>query len=239
MLPRLLCLFVFLLPRIMGNGTPSELTPRTAGTVYGVDVSHYQGQIDWDSVAHCKEVSFAFIKATEAHDYTDSTFCHNWETLHKVGIRRGAYHFFRAYGCGEDQARHFLSVVDFRPGDLAPVLDIERADGIPPEIVREEAAIWLRTVESHLQIRPIIYSSQNFYENFLAGHFDQYPLWVAKYSAEPPVVSRRWDVWQFSNNGRISGIPTAVDMNMLCGGTQLLEQLCWYPAPAAPAVVLP
>jgi lysozyme len=206
---------------------------------FGIDVSHYQNHIDWDSVALAKKVSFAFVKATEAHDYTDSTFCYNWDALRRVGIRRGAYHFFRAYGCGEEQAHHFLDLVDFQPGDLAPVLDIERIDGIAPAVMREEAAIWLKIVEQRLNIKPIIYSSQNFYENFLAGHFDQYPLWIAKYSEEAPIVSRKWDIWQYGNKGRVAGISEEVDQNVIHGGAWQLDKLSWFPNSPKQDLVLP
>jgi len=154
--------------RVAPHHVPMELR--------GVDVSHYQLDIEWDMVAALNPVDFAFVKATEGHDYVDSLFCHNWESLGALGIRRGAYHFFRAYGCGEEQAENFLASVEMRPGDLAPVLDIERTDGIDPKIMLEEAHVWLRQVEEVLKIKPIIYTNQHFYDRYLAGHFDNYPL---------------------------------------------------------------
>ncbi len=123
--------------------------PPLAKVMRGVDVSHYQKQIEWDSVAVKEPIDFAFVKATEGHDYVDSLFCRNWDALRRHGIRRGAYHFFRAFGCGEEQARNFLQNVEYQAGDLAPVLDIERTDGIAPEIMIEEAQIWLHAVEKN------------------------------------------------------------------------------------------
>ncbi len=209
--------------------TPPELALR------GIDVSHYQHRIAWDTVAASQSVDFAFVKATEGHEYRDSLFCRNWESLQRHGIKRGAYHFFRAYGCGYDQARNFLNAVEFVPGDFAPVLDIERADGIAPEIVRQEVKIWLEEVERTLSVKPIIYSSQNFYDFFLAGHFDNYPLWIARYSADVPTLinGKNWDIWQYSCTGTICGIPKPVDLNFFPGNTALLERLCWYPRAAS------
>ncbi len=196
----------------------------------GVDVSHHQKKIEWDSVAIKEPIDFAFVKATEGHDFVDSLFCANWENLKRLGIRRGAYHFFRAYGCGDEQANLFLGLVDMQAGDLAPVLDIECLDGIAPEVMIEQALIWLDIVEKQLGIRPIIYSNQHFYERHLAGHFDRYPLWIARYSEEKPfLVGKNWDFWQYSNEGCVEGISKKVDLNVFPGTPSMLDRLCWYP----------
>ncbi len=198
----------------------------------GVDVSHHQKEIEWDTVAARQTLDFAYVKATEGHDFRDSLFCHNWENLRRLGIRRGAYHFFRAYGCGDEQAKNFLQFVEMEPGDLAPVLDIERTDGIAPEIMIEEAHIWLGIVESNLGIRPIIYTNQFFYETYLAGHFENYPLWIARYSDDCPLLTtgKRWDFWQYSSQGCLDGISKKVDLNIFPGSLEMLDCLCWFPA---------
>jgi lysozyme len=222
-------LLLFLCP-LAGVKQQRLAAPPTA--LKGVDVSHYQKRIEWDMVAAVNPVDFAFVKATEGHDFIDSLFCRNWEYLQQMGIRRGAYHFFRAYGCGDEQATHFLSLVDMHPGDLAPVLDIERTDGIPTEIMLEEAHIWLKKVESALNIKPIIYTNQHFYDQYLAGQFDQYPLWIARYSADSPRLAdgKLWDIWQYSNEGCIDGISEKVDLNVFSGTPEMFDRLCWYPA---------
>ncbi len=207
----------------------------------GVDVSHYQKDIEWEMVAALHPVDFAFVKATEGHHYVDSLFCRNWEALGALGIRRGAYHFFRAYGCGEEQADNFLALVEMRPGDLAPVLDIERTDGIDPEIMLEEARVWLREVEDVLKVKPIIYSNQHFYDRYLAGHFDNYPLWIARYSEERPILrdGKNWDFWQYSCQGCVDGISKKVDLNVFPGTLEMLDRLCWYPQVATGAATMP
>ena len=199
----------------------------------GIDVSHHQDVIDWDLLMVRNPIHFAFVKATEGGDFTDTLFCHNWESLRRLGIRRGAYHFFRAYGCGEDQARHFLQTIELEPGDLAPVLDVETTDGMPPEILLEEVRIWLQTVENRLGIRPIIYTNKNFYEAYLAGSFDHYPLWIARYSDEHPdlVNGKVWDFWQYTNQGCLDGISKKVDRNVFIGTPEMLDKLCRRPAP--------
>ena len=198
----------------------------------GVDVSHHQKEIQWDTIAVQKSLDFAFVKATEGADFNDSLFCHNWEALRRLGIRRGAYHFFRSYGCGDEQARHFLSSVEMHPGDLAPVLDIETTDGMPPEIMIQEARIWLSMVEQALRVKPIIYTNQHFYEKYLTGLFDQYPLWIARYSDDRPELpkGRMWDFWQYSNEGCVDGISKQVDLNVFAGTPEMLDCLRWFPA---------
>lgn len=230
---RQVSLFAVLLLAPLAGGMADHAPLLTEEALRGVDVSHHQKQIEWDSVATKERVDFAFVKATEGQDFLDSMFCRNWSDLKRLGIRRGAYHFFRAYGCGAEQAQLFLSQVDMAPGDLAPVLDIECLDGMPPEVMIDEAHVWLDSVQHFLGIRPIIYSNQNFYERFLAGHFDDYPLWIARYSDERPFLNsgKNWDFWQFSNEGCLEGICKKVDLNIFPGNHEMLERLCWYPAP--------
>lgn len=225
-----LLLFVFA-PLWSGRNTHAPALPPVV-ELQGVDVSHHQKEIEWDTVAARQALDFAFVKATEGHDFRDSLFCHNWENLRRLGIRRGAYHFFRAYGCGDEQAKNFLQFVEMEPGDLAPVLDIERTDGIAPEIMIEEAHIWLGIVESNLGIRPIIYTNQFFYETYLAGHFEHYPLWIARYSDDCPLLTtgKRWDFWQYSSQGCLDGISKKVDLNIFPGSLEMLDRLCWFPA---------
>lgn len=237
-------LLMFVFAPLAGGRTDHVPVMVAQATLLGVDVSHHQKVIEWDSVATNASVDFAFVKATEGQDFVDSLFCNNWEDLKRLGIRRGAYHFFRAYGCGEDQARHFLSQVEMHPGDLVPVLDIELTDGIAPEIMVQEARIWLETIETQLGVKAIIYSNQHFYENYLAGHFEDHPLWIARYSTEKPLLNsgKNWDLWQFSNAGCIDGICKKVDLNIFPGTPAMLDRLCWYPTPvsdSAPKVSMP
>ncbi len=223
-------LFLFAIAPQWGGGE-RHVVLSMGSNLHGVDVSHHQKVIDWDSVAVNQTLDFAFVKATEGHDFVDSLFCRNWEDLKRLGIRRGAYHFFRAYGCGDEQARLFLSAVEMSPGDLAPVLDVESLDGVAADVMLQEARIWLDTVEKQLGVKPIIYSNQHFYETYLAGHFDDFPLWIARYSTERPFLTtgKNWDFWQFSNEGCLDGICKKVDLNVFPGTTEMIERLCWYP----------
>ena len=114
--------------------------------VHGIDISHYQSTVRWDSVA-AQGISFAFVKATEGRQHTDSLFCRNWEQIQHYGIKRGAYHFFRPSIDGEIQARNFIQSVDMSYGDLPPVLDIETDEDLPREVVIRQLKSWLYWVE--------------------------------------------------------------------------------------------
>lgn len=202
--------------------------------VHGLDVSHYQASISWDTVAQ-QAVHFAFVKATEGESFVDSLFCHNWTEIQRVGIKRGAYHFFRPTLSAEAQFRNFVRTVDMQSGDLPPVLDVEVIDEASKVELITKVRTWLYLVEIRYRIKPILYSNQKFYNRYLAGHFDDYPVWIARYNTQQPSLAydRAWHFWQYGNRGRIDGVEGYVDFNVFEGSLADLEQLCWNPATAA------
>lgn len=196
----------------------------------GIDVSRYQGAIDWKQVGQRREgkasIHFAFIKATEGVRYTDPRFRQNWDASAKHGIRRGAYHYFLPDADPQAQARHFISRVRLRAGDLPPVLDVEETRGVPAATLRKRIATWLQSVEKHYGVRPIVYTYVEFYEHTLGDRFDNYPLWVAHYlQPHQPRIRRDWAFWQFSEKARISGIRGAVDLNTFHGDATAFQRL--------------
>ena len=196
--------------------------------VHGIDVSHYQKEIDWEKVAE-QDIQFAFIKATEGETYKDSFFCENWAGLKAAGIKRGAYHFFHPSLSAEMQAANFIEMAELGDGDIAPVLDVEVTGNISPEKLRARVDIWLRIVEGHFKIKPIIYTYQNFFNDYLAGHYDDYPVWVARYSSwrNPRLTAnQKWQFWQYGNKGILQGIDGPVDFNVFKGTVKELENFC-------------
>lgn len=198
--------------------TGREKTPLLDGySVHGIDVSSYQGSIDWDEVARHR-VRFAFIKATEGVSLRDRRFARNWRGARKAGICRGAYHFFQPNYDGAQQANLFTRTADLGPGDLPPVLDVEAPEFHDVAVMRQNISIWLRLVERHYGVRPILYSNYSFYRRYLAGHFDQYPLWLAHYEVQQPTLAReKWIIWQHSDEAYIPGIRGTVDFNVYQG----------------------
>jgi lysozyme len=213
--------------------TGREKTPLLDGyTVHGIDVSSYQGSIDWEEVARHR-VRFAFIKASEGVSLRDKRFGRNWRGAKRAGISRGAYHFFQPNYDGTEQANLFVRTADLGPGDLPPVLDVEAPEFHDVAVMRQNIRTWLRLVERHYGVRPILYSNYSFYRRYLAGHFDQYPLWLAHYEVERPTLPRdKWIIWQHSDEAYVPGIRGAVDFNVYQGNLQELLALRIPPAAA-------
>lgn len=198
--------------------------------VHGIDVSRYQSDINWNDVKNMKvqnvRVSFCFIKATEGSDDVDRRFRKNWQASKKAGMIRGAYHFFNPYKDGSTQAKNFIETVKLQAGDMPPVLDVEQVSNVPKAILQQRVAVWLLMVEKHYKVQPIIYTGADFYEKFLAGKFDDYPLWVAHYLVKnKPRVKRSWSFWQHSEVGRVNGISGYVDFNVFNGDSARLMDL--------------
>lgn len=194
--------------------------------IKGIDVSHYQGQINWDVVDAQKELQFVFIKATEGVSYRDSIFKRNWEQAGKTHLRRGAYHFFRPSVSVEWQIKNFIKQVQLTAGDLPPVLDVEDVDHIPPEVLIPKVEKWLIFIEEHYGIRPILYASLNLYQKVLQPAFPDHIAWIARYNSTAPPAITQWDFWQYSDQSYINGIDHKVDMNVFKGSLSELEGLC-------------
>jgi lysozyme len=199
-------------------------------TVHGIDVSHYQSIIDWDGIA-AQGLSFAFVKATEGLSMQDTMFCHNWAEMQRVGIKRGAYHFYRPTIPARAQADNFSRLVEMDYGDLPPVLDVEVLDGVSKTILINGMRTWLYQIEIRYNVKPIIYTNLKFYNKILAGHFDEYPVWIARYNFREPTLAcgRDWHFWQYGNRGRLEGIRGHVDFNVFNGSLADLERLCLQP----------
>jgi len=193
--------------------------------VHGIDVSRYQGKIDWASV-RAAGTDFAFIKATEGGDYIDPRFAENWEGARRAGVMRGAYHF--VYWCrpGDQQAEWFRRNVPNEPDALPPVLDVEwNPDSrtckgkISKPVALEMIRTILHAMEQHTGKRPIIYTDINFHRDILEGELLEYPHWVRSTAAEPEhrYDNRRWTMWQYTTTGRVPGITGDVDRNAFYG----------------------
>lgn len=199
-------------------------------SIHGIDVSRYQGYIDWASVRDMQveniKIGFAYIKATEGLGNTDKQFKRNWKKAKEAHLHRGAYHFFLPTKSGKLQAKNFIKAVDLQPGDLPPVLDIEQLYGVKPEKMRKEVQDWLNIVEEHYGVRPIIYTYVSFYSRNLSKSFDDYPLWAAHYlEKNRPRINRPWLFWQHSEKGRVNGILQRVDFNVFNGDSSDFEAL--------------
>ena len=130
--------------------------------VHGIDISHYQGDINWKMLKQTRQgqfpVEFIFMKATEGGDFADDKFVANFDSARAHGFIRGAYHFYNPKTDAHKQADFFINSVKLEPGDLPPVLDIEKKSRDIKKF-QNDLKIWLRKVESHYGVKPIIYAS--------------------------------------------------------------------------------
>ncbi len=203
--------------------------PRTY-SIHGIDVSKHQGIISWRDVKEMNvknvKIDFAFIKATEGITLVDEQFRRNWLNAQKAQIPKGAYHFFIASKSGKAQAENFIETVHLQKGDLPPVLDVEGTYGTSVTELQQRVADWLTMVENKYHVKPIIYTNADFYRIFLAGRFDNYPLWVAHYLVEhKPRIERGWYFWQHNEAGHVNGIGSFVDFNVFNGDSTAFKNL--------------
>jgi lysozyme len=218
-------------------------------TVPGLDVSYWQAEIDWKRV-RTTGVRFAFIKATEGVAYTDSTFVHNWEGAGAHGILRGAYCFYHPNQDARQQAERFVHTVRERNGqpELPCSLDLEVTDGVPAKKIQSGVKIWLEEVTQRLGRKPMIYGGVSFLETHFseAGHppewSREYALWLGWFPsryvpAMSPLMPRgwtRWTFWQYSGDGRVSGIDAPVDLDLFNGNA---DEFAAFAAADSPATV--
>ena len=208
----------------------SEVYPE-GYSIRGIDVSHHQGQIDWETLSRAKigdeSVSFVFIKATEGKDHLDENFNDNFYQAREYGMLRGAYHYFKPGVPAELQAAYFLKQVHLEDGDLPPVLDIEESGGLSIDQLQHAALVWLRMVEKRYRTTPILYTNYKFKEKYLStDDFSAYPYWIAHYYVRNLTYSGTWKFWQHTDCGKVEGIKGKVDLNIYNGSMYDLRKLC-------------
>lgn len=207
-----------------------EIVSRHKDRIFGFDVSHYQGEINWDSIERSKgdfPLDFVFIRATAGKSSTDSQFKRNWKDAKRTGFIRGAYHYYRPDENSVKQADNFITHVALRKGDLPPVLDIEKIpSGQSMDSLKSGLKRWLDKVEEHYGVKPIIYSGESFYTDFLKKEFTGYKLWIANYSFFNDDIRKDYDFWQFTDKAAILGIEGKVDANIYNGDITGLKGCC-------------
>ena len=184
----------------------------------GIDVSHFQGDVDWKKVAS-SGVSFAFAKATQGARYTDPKFAHNWEAMRSAGLQRGAYHFLDPSVDGTKQAQHFLSVVKPKSGDIRPVVDVEKIGNGGSKELYTTLTAFLAEIRRATGHDAIIYVSPAFWQEHIKPHMTgpwKNPLWIAEYGVKTPKEVDGlppWSIWQHTERGKIIGIEGHVDLD--------------------------
>ena len=199
--------------------------------IHGVDISHYQGDIDWDDLRNAMiegcPIRFIMIKATEGSSRVDEKFNDNFYMAREYGYIRGAYHFWSNKSTAREQAYFFLDKVRLEDGDLPPVLDVEhKPKDQSVEDFQRDILTWLHVVEDKYHVKPIIYTYYKFKEKYLnAPVFDDYPYWIAHYYVDKVEYKGEWKFWQHTDVGRLPGIKGYVDFNIYNGSYYDLKKL--------------
>ena len=192
--------------------------------VHGVDVSSYQGNIDWNILS--KDIDFAYIKATEGSSSVDPEFYDNYAGAVNSDIRVGFYMFFSFDSPGETQAENYIRTVEKFDNMLPPAIDVEFYgvnDKNPPrrEYINRELDILISKIEEHYSMKPIIYSTKKAYDMYISGKYQDCDIWIRDVFGEPELSDgRSWTFWQYSDKSRLNGYDgdeKFIDMNVFYG----------------------
>jgi len=211
-----------------------KITPILASKfeVTGVDVSHYQGTIDWTKLAE-QNLDFAFIKATEGSSHIDECFYDNWQESGKSGLFIGAYHFFSFDSDGETQAQLYIDTVGNLSGKMAPVVDVEfygdkESNPPPKDEAVKQLGNMLNALEECYHVKPVIYTTYKAYNSYIKGEFEAYPLWIRNVYYQPFITGNKWTFWQYTDTAVLdgyNGTEKYIDINVFRGTRKELKEL--------------
>ena len=197
----------------------------TCTHIHGIDLSHYHGNVFWETVGDNSKMAYVYLKATEGGDKIDDKYVSNIELAHRYGLKVGSYHFYRPKISQEKQLDNFIT--QCRPGDqdLIPMVDIETKSDLPTEEFCDSLFKFLNLLEQVYRQKPLIYTFANFYDHYLLGKIDDYKLMIAQYTQREPVLkdNRDFIMWQYTGKGHINGVNGYVDKSRLMGKHRLRE----------------
>ena len=219
----------------VGSGSAALKTCAQGTTITGVDVSVYQGNVNWSQIKGSGR-QFAFVRISDGLNSPDTKFAQNWPGMKAAGMVRGAYQFFRPSQDAGLQAQMVLDKLaaagGLMPGDLPPVLDLESADSLASSVVVAQAKVWLTKIEAAIKVKPIVYTAA-FMSSVIGTNFGGYTLWVANYGTTCPTMPSGWTDWHFwqnADNGNVPGISGGVDTDFFNGTLAGLQALTIKPA---------
>ena len=195
------------------NYNPYLMCEDTCSHVHGIDLSHYQGEVFWETVGENTKMAYVYLKATEGGDRIDAKYERNIELAHRYGLKVGSYHFFRPKTPLHLQLKNFTT--QCRPGeqDLIPMIDVETLGGLSVGQFRDSLTTFLGMIEKTYRQKPLVYTFRNFYNRHLIGVLNDYQLMIAMYTDEEPVLADERDItlWQYTGKGRIVGVNGYID----------------------------
>ena len=196
---------------------------RSENKIWGIDISHHQSNIDWESLTQQKP-HFIFFKATEGASLKDSKYDENYNEARSNGIIVGSYHFFTYRSSGVQQANNFLKVAKYNSGDLPLVIDAEYSRKMPSKrLVTKELTDFMKIITRKTGKKPIVYCDYDFYKQYLKGNLrNKHYLWICDYRQQPDCD---WTFWQTTDKFEIQGVKGRVDFNIFNGTRSELKAM--------------
>jgi GH25 family lysozyme M1 (1,4-beta-N-acetylmuramidase) len=201
----------------------------TSGYSYGIDVSHWQGAIDFAKVKASGR-RYVIAKATEGNTMTDSLYAHNKAAAMAAGLKFTGYHFARpssTAGDATNEADHFVAVLGLTHGMLVPALDLEVSGGLGVSALQSWVKTFLGRVYARTGVRAMIYTNVTFWQTNMGNTSwfaaNGYRIWIAHWGTTSPTVpgsnwgGRGWTFWQYSDCGSVPGISGCVDQDRFKG----------------------
>lgn len=195
----------------------------------GIDVSKFQGKINWQKVATDKKIQFVYIKATEGSTKVDNMYSTNIRNARNAGLRVGSYHYFLGWRTAKEQFANFKKNVDKDMQDLIPMVDVEENGNskVSTAQLRSRLDEFMQLVKDEYGVYPLLYSQYKFYNDRLAPDFNRYYILIARYGKNKPVLkgNGKYNIWQFSESGHVSGIKGTVDLDRFDNGSSIADIL--------------
>ena len=199
----------------------------TCSHIHGLDMSHYQGDVWWETVAANSnhKLNYVYLKATEGSGRIDQRYLDNIEAAQRYGMNVGSYHFYRPSVSQIEQLRNFRTQCRPQDQDLIPMVDIETTGGLSTQALRDSLQTFLVLMTKEYGVKPLVYTYTNFYNRYLVGALDGYKLFIAQYNNKEPELSDGHDIlaWQYTGKGRINGVNGYVDKSRLLGKHSMRE----------------
>ena len=198
-----------------GKTSKPVVAPRNPEAKYdGIDISSYQGYIDWAKVSSDKDIHFVYIKATEGATYRSPHYAHNITQARRYGLLVGSYHYLTSSSSIKEQFDNFSKFAIKSVQNLIPMLDVEVRGNWSRSQLIDSVELFCQLVEQHYGVQPMIYSTMGFYNKNLTPHFNKHRLYLGRYSNAEPEINweGEYTIWQYSETGIIPGIDAYVDL---------------------------
>ncbi len=213
--------------KMIASVATKEVSNKAVNTRFreGIDVSRYQGFINWDQVAGSEQISYAYLKATEGASLVDVTYKRNLREARRVGLSVGSYHFYRPNIDWRTQFDNLTSAVRAGEQDLVPIIDIETRGRVSHEKFIRDLEKFVKAVTRHYGKKPLLYTFQNFYNKHLCGCFSDYHWMIARYQDDAPTLhdGKDYIIWQYTASGEIPGVEGDVDRSRIMGDFSLWQ----------------